>query len=94
MSSNQVINQFSQFNLSDHEVLTGQTMNHYQKQVIQNMLADYSIEKISLVYTPDNHLGFVQAEAELAGKIGVLKYILECSNSATAEILNRAQTDQ
>lgn len=86
----QLINQFSQFELTEAEQLAGQHLSISQLQVLQNLLADISIEKTNLTYDAHNHQGWLQSEAELTGKIGMLKYIIECSHAATEAILNRS----
>ena len=90
----QIINQFSQFDLTEAESLAGQCLSITQQQVIQNMLAGLSIEKTNLLYPANNHMGYVQQEAELTGKIGILRQLLDNSAQATDEILNAAQNQQ
>lgn len=90
----QIPNQFTQYELTEAEQLAGQCLNTNQKQVIQNMLAAYSVQKINLLYTPQDPMGFMQAEAELTGQIGILKALLEASDEASFAILSEALDNQ
>jgi hypothetical protein len=87
----QIPNQFTLFELTENEQLAGQHLSIAQTQVIQNMLSEYCIQKLNLPYTPNDHMAYVQAEAELTGQIGILKAILDASTAATETILQRTQ---
>ena len=68
---------FIKYDLTDDEIKSGRTFSTEQRAVIQNLISDLAEEKVSLTYNPDEPLKFAQREAELAGQIGILKYLLE-----------------
>lgn len=72
-----ITSSFLSFNLSPEDAKQGSTFNLQQKAVIQNIIADLAEEKITLKFDPLNPLAFQQREAELAGQIGILKYLLD-----------------
>jgi hypothetical protein len=88
--ANQIPNQFTQFQLSDEEELSGMTMSHTQLMVIQNLRAEYSIRKLNLVYTPDAHQQYLQEEAEISGWLNCLNYIMDCNENARQAAINAA----
>ena len=82
----------TRYDLSEMEYRTGTTLNVYQSQVIQNLIADCAEEKINLKFDPNNPVNFAQQEAALTGKLEVLRYILECSEIAIAEAAQLGST--
>lgn len=74
---------FVKYTLTGDEKKAGSCFSSEQKAVIQNLIADLAEEKVSLTYDPQNPLQFTQREAELAGQIGILKYLLELHKSFT-----------
>lgn len=87
----QITNQFTQFELTSEEQISAQQLTALNLQFLQNLLADLSIEKVNLKYTPENHLSWVQAEAELHGKIGMVSYLIECHTQSVQATLTSAQ---
>lgn len=84
----------TRFQLTDAEQTLGCILTTNQKYVLHNMLADAAEEKVALKFDPLNPVSFAQQEAELQGKIGIIKYILECSNIAEQEHLAEIQSKQ
>jgi hypothetical protein len=72
---------FVSYQLTPGELEAGSHFSPEQRAVIQNLIAETAEEKVSLTYDPSNPLKFTQAEAELQGKIGILKYLLELENT-------------
>lgn len=83
----------TRFELTEFEQQSGQLLNIQNKQVIQNLIADYSEEKLQLNFDPEHVMHFAQAEAELKGKINILQYLLDLSTQTEQEKLQEAQLD-
>lgn len=77
-----IVSTFSRYQLSEQEELNGQVLSFSQKQVLQNQLATIAEEKLSLKYTPDSPLTFLQQEAELQGQLGLIQFLMETSDLA------------
>lgn len=67
---------FLRYDLTSEELIAGTQFSSAHKLVIQNLIADAAEEKISLTFDATNPQAFIQREAELAGQIGILKYLL------------------
>jgi len=76
------INNFSEWNLTDEEIPFAYSFNDLNLKALQNEIAIASQEKISLKFDPLNPIAFAQQEAELAGKIGILQYLIDRSHAA------------
>ena len=74
---------FIKYVLTEDEKKVGCCFSPEQKAVIQNMISEIAEEKVALTYDPDSPLKFTQREAELAGQIGILKYLLELHKTFT-----------
>lgn len=74
---------FVSYILTEGELKAGSHFSVEQKAVIQNLISDIAEEKVALTYDPNNPLKFTQAEAELQGKIGILKYLLSLESTFT-----------
>jgi len=72
---------FLSYILSPEEIKAGSIFNLQQKAVIQNLIAASAEEKLALTFDPNNPQQFIQTEAELHGKIGILKYLLELEST-------------
>ena len=68
--------QFIEWEFSEAELETLPGFSFEQKQFLQNELAAAVSEKVALTFDPEHPLKFAQQEAELQGKIGLLKYLL------------------
>lgn len=67
---------------SDEELLRAQVLLTNQKDWIQYNLSIFAMERLALAFDPANPSVFLQQEAELKGKIGILQYLLDCSTAA------------
>lgn len=67
---------------SDEELLRSQVLLTNQINWIQYNISISAMERLALDYDPTNSQKFLQAEAELKGKIGILQYLLDCSKAA------------
>jgi len=76
---------FISYILTVGEQEAGSHFSPEQRAVIQNLIADAAEEKVALTYDPTNPLKFTQAEAELQGKIGILKYLLELESTFSSK---------
>jgi hypothetical protein len=74
------LSSFHKVSLTPEEYKAGCEFTALQRAVIQNLIAESAEEKVALTYDALNPVGFAQAEAELHGKIGILKYLLSLSN--------------
>lgn len=72
---------FTSWNLDPLEFRRGCTYNDLQVKVIQNLICQAALEKVSLTYDPLNSMAFVQREAELQGQIGILEFLLTQAES-------------
>jgi hypothetical protein len=76
----------STYSLTEPEERAGSVFSQEQIYVIQNLLANCAAEKIALTFDPTNPQLFIQQEAELQGKIGVLRYLLDRSEEMSNQL--------
>lgn len=69
----------TRYDLTDQEQTVGSIFTQEQMYVLQNLLADLSEEKINLKVDSASFNSYIQQEAELQGKIGIIKYLIENS---------------
>lgn len=67
---------FTRYEFSDEELFQAFAFSPLTRMAIQNEIAIAAEEKIALKFDPSNPLAFAQQEAELAGKIGILQFLL------------------
>lgn len=72
----QATNTFTSYILTKEEEIQGATFTNLNLAVLQNELALCAQEKLSLKFDTTDTLSFVQQEAELQGKIGILQYLI------------------
>lgn len=77
---------FIKYDLTADEFLQGTHFSLENRAVMQNLIADFAEEKIGMTYDPEHPLQFQQAEAELQGKIGILKYLLSLEAQSKPEV--------
>lgn len=71
---------------SPEEELASQVLSFNQKCVIHNLIEEAAAAKLALKLDPTNVFPFMQAEAELQGKIGILAYLIETSAYAEQQL--------
>jgi hypothetical protein len=71
---------------SVQEELASQVLSYEQKCSIHNLIEEAAAARLTLKLDPTNVLPYMQAEAELQGKIGILSYLIEQSASAEAQL--------
>jgi hypothetical protein len=81
---------FATWELTIEEQAAGETLQPEQIAVIQNDIAEAAAQKVGLKYDPTNSLQFLQKEAELAGRILILQYLLSRSASAQERLMEIA----
>lgn len=84
-----IINQFSSYELTEQEQLSGTILTFEQKMVLQNQLSMISSEKLALIANPNNYSEYIQQEAYKAGQITAIQYMLDCSTAS--ELIVAAQ---
>lgn len=55
--------------------------------VIQNLICDIAEKRIAMVLDPLNPVAYAQEAAELQGQMGILKFLLECSQTANPSLI-------
>ena len=74
------INSFTSWQFSDEEQSLAYHLNDLQIKALQNEIAILAERKIALKFDPTNPIEFAQQEAEIAGAIGTLQYLISRSN--------------
>jgi len=82
---------FARFKLSEQETLVGSVLTYEQKLVIQNKLSEIADSKLALTVDPNNYAAYIQQESYLAGQLGILRYILDCSLASEQVLLDDAK---
>ncbi len=85
---------FNKYEMTEEEEDRCHLLSPDNVLAIQNMIADISEKKLTLLFTPNDVLGFTQQEAELAGQLVILKWLLERSESAQNSIRFRFSQSQ
>lgn len=91
--SNIVINTFTQFNLNEHEQLSGTLMSNEQKMFVQTKIAEIAEQRLALTPDPNSYASFIQQEAYLKGQMDFAKFLLD-SSIASEEAVVAAQAEQ
>ena len=78
--------QFLEYEFTEEELKHLPGFTPSQKQFLQNELAIAVSEKVALTIDPLNVSGSLQREAEIHGKIGILKYLLSLNPKSIPEI--------
>lgn len=81
-------NIFTAYTLTEEEIAAGSVLSELQMAVLQNDLAEAAQQKVHLKVNSANVTEFIQKEAELAGRILILTYVLERSNAAMQAVLD------
>ena len=78
--------QFIEYELSEEDLKVLPGFSVEQKQFLQNELAAAVSEKVALTFDPEHPLRFAQAEAEVQGKMNVLRYLLSLNPKQLPQI--------
>jgi len=70
---------FQAWTLNDEEFSAGCAFSDTQRKFIQTLISEYAHEKVALTFTEENK----QREAELAGSILALRYLLDVHKTLT-----------
>lgn len=81
---------FTRYDLAQTEFELGAQLSPLQKMVINNHIADLVDQRLNLHFDGEKPFEFAAQEAEIAGKIDSLQWLLDLSESVTAEIMQRA----
>ena len=77
---------FTEYEFTEEELKVLPGFSFEQKQFLQNELAAAVSEKVALTFDPEHPMRFTQQEAEIHGKIGVLKYLLSLNPVSLPQI--------
>lgn len=80
-------NSFTRHSLTQEEQSSGQSLTSNNIMVIQNLISDVAEKRISMVLDPLNPVAYAQEAAELQGQMGILKFLLECSESVNPSLV-------
>lgn len=92
--SNVIANEFTEYELTEDEILAGQMLTVTQVQVLMNMRAAYARQKLNMQFDPNNIQQFLQIEAEVGGKLAVLQDILDAHAIAAEALFNRMEFEK
>lgn len=76
------INEFTQYEIDPDQEFAGQLLTQQNLEVIQNLRASISLEKLVLKVDTANFNIYLQQEASLSGQIEILTYILDSHQGA------------
>lgn len=91
--SNIIINTFTQFELNEHEQLSGTLLSNEQKMFIQSQIAGIAEQRLALTPDPKDYAAFIQQEAYLKGQMDFAKFLLD-SSTASENAVVAAQSEQ
>lgn len=76
------INQFTEFDLSDDEIISGSILSTEQKALLQNDLADLAMRRANIKYDIANPGPSLLEDAALVGQINFIQYLFARNDSA------------
>lgn len=82
-----VTTSFTKYELTPEETLQYSIVPETYKLILQNLLCECAEHKVALKYDPTNPTEFIQVEAELQGKIGIINLLLNQSKDAEIALL-------
>lgn len=89
-----ITNSFAKYDLTPAEYKSSVMLTNLQKVGIQNLISDVAEEKINLTYDPLNPVQFAQQEADLTGKLTILRHILDLSEAAELSALEEIRNPE
>lgn len=87
-------NEFSSYILTRDEYSSGMILNQLQKQSIQNEIAQIAQVILNTQFDPNNAIAYGLEKAYNQGKLDVLKYLIDCSESQEKEVAESIQTTE
>lgn len=72
---------FTRYKLSNDEVKAGIVFTDLQRCYLCNLRADIAEQKLALVYTPQDPVGYAQQQAELMGQLLLLDTLISSSDA-------------
>ena len=88
-----VINEFSQFDLTPDEDIQAQLLSPETVMRLHNGMYHIATQRLNLDVNVSNVLEFAQQEAFLKGQLAVYRYLLDCNDQAR-EVLSKSITPQ
>lgn len=85
------VSSFTFINLTDSEALRGQILNTDQKNVIYNLRAAIAEQILNLRVDTTNIVEFAQKDAHLKGQLETYSFLIDSSDFAEKEVLERAK---
>ncbi len=83
--------QFSKYNLTTKEEISGSILIADQKLFIQNQLGTIAEQLVALLPDPLNYTVFIQDHAFLKGQLSAFQYLLDMSIASEKIALEEAQ---
>lgn len=87
-------NNFTQYQLTEQEQLSGSALGITQKQFIQSQMAIVAELRLALVPEPNNYAAFIQTEAHYKGQMTAYQYLLDASDESEKQLLALTQAQQ
>ena len=84
-------NPFQAWVMTEKEQLEGACLTLAQKQLIQNQIAQISIERIHLEFDVNNPQKFIQEDSYKKGYLAALQYLIDLSAASEDIISNIAK---
>ena len=88
------INQFTEFALSDDEIISGSLLSSEQKALLQNDLADLAMRRANIKHDLNNPGPSLLEDAALVGQINFIQYLFTRNDSAFESQLAVQETQQ
>ena len=85
---------FSKYFLTEEETLSASILTDIQVMNIKNKICDLAQSKLNLQPDPVSYNTFIAAEAELAGQLEALQWLLDESEAATQAVYLAASNSQ
>ena len=86
-------NEFQQYDLDMKELLAGRILTEANIMCLKNLRAEYAQAKLRMKFDPNNPQAFVQEEAENAGWLNCISFILSEHDLAFTAASEEYSTD-
>ena len=88
-----VSNEFTSYDFTPEEMTSAMILNDLQRQYFQTLYSQYATERLAIHFDATDPVRFAQQEAELAGKMGVLRQLLDDSYEAAESLIQTAASN-